>query len=129
MSNLQPVLTARDGLFFAASGQQLNAPTFMGPASTSGPWIAPSSRVLQIIISGLTTAAGATSATATVNCGFTPTCVTGDVVNYAGTYGTNGEPVVVKITPSTNSFTFAIYNAHASNALAGNITLVFSIPN
>ena len=126
MSAAQPVVAVGQLLF---TGQ--NQPVVhVNPVATGGgPFAAQSSRHIRLVVSGLTTAAGATSAAITVSstaCRSTSD-VTGQIVNYAGTYATNGAPVLVKITPGAGSFTFAIFNAHASNALAGNLTLLFSI--
>jgi hypothetical protein len=125
--SLSPVLTSGSGLYQAASGQVLNAPAL--PASGAGPFAATAARVIQVVVTGLTTAAVTQSAAITVNTGFSSTCIVGAVVQYSGAYPTNGDPRVVKITPGTGSFTFAIYNANAANALAGNITCVFQLLN
>lgn len=126
MSASQPVVAVGQLLF---TGQNQPVVNFSAPATGGGPFAAQSSRHIKLVISGLTTAGGASSSAITVSstaCRSTSN-VTGQIVNYAGTYATNGQPAVVKITPGAGSFTFVIYNAHASNALSGNITVLFSI--
>lgn len=126
MSAAQP-LVAVGQLAFTGANQPLVSVNAV--ATGGGPFAAQSSRHIKLVISGLTTAAGATSAAITVSstaCRSTSD-ITGQIVNYAGTYATNGQPALVKITPGSGSFTFNIYNAHASNALSGNITALFSI--
>jgi hypothetical protein len=126
MSAAQPVVAVGQLLF---TGQNQPVVYVNAVATGGGPFAAQSSRNIKLVISGLTTAAGATSSAITVSstsCRSTSN-VNGQIVNYAGTYATNGQPALVKITPGSGSFTFAIYNAHASNALSGNITVLFSI--
>lgn len=106
---------------------------YTAPASGGGPFTVPGNVPhFNILVSGLTTAAGAISSAITVN----NTTLTGDsriqatIINYAGTWGTNGVPVVClgAITSGTG-FTFQIYNAHGSNALSGVIKIAFTIEN
>lgn len=75
---------------------------------------------IEVSYTGLTTAAGVTSATSTVTdasvaAASTIFCM---VNSYAGT----GNPTVVNIVPGVGSFTYAIQNTHASAAL--NTTVV-----
>lgn len=49
------------------------------------------------------------------------------VQNYAGTYTTNGLPVVTVNNVAAGSFDVNIINAHASNALSGVLKIGFSV--
>lgn len=49
--------------------------------------------------------------------------ITGNILNYAGTYGTNGTPVLSFQSVATGTVNAVIQNAHASNALAGVLKL------
>lgn len=49
---------------------------------------------------------------------------------YSGTYGTNGIPQLLSAVVSSNGvITFTIYNAHATNALNGTLTIVYELSN
>lgn len=47
--------------------------------------------------------------------------------SYAGTYGTNGIPVVSVGTVANGSFVIRVSNAHATNALSGAVEISFVI--
>ncbi len=47
--------------------------------------------------------------------------------NYAGTYATNGIPVVAAGTVADGSFVIRVSNAHAANALSGAVKIAFAI--
>jgi len=53
--------------------------------------------------------------------------VIANVVNYGGTYETNGIPVVTVDTIAEGSFTIKLSNAHASNALSGVLKIGFIV--
>jgi hypothetical protein len=83
-----------------------------------------------ITMTGVTTAA-VTSATATVtnNSVTTSSLVNVDVNGYSGTYITNGIPLVSVDSVAAGSFVLRVTNAHATNALSGNLKVYFSIVN
>lgn len=86
----------------------------------------------KLVVTGLTTAAITLSAAQTVTCAActaSTSAVFAWVSSYAGTYLTNGYPVVVNAAPGSGSFTFQILNQHATNALSGNITVSFIVIN
>lgn len=72
---------------------------------------------------------GATAALATRTVTITNTLVTANSIVLASinTYGGTGTPLVGDVTPSANTITVEIYNAHASAALSANFGLVFAI--
>ena len=51
------------------------------------------------------------------------------ITAYAGTFGTNGIPVINGSATGTGTITVSVGNANATNALAGNITLSFDCQN
>jgi hypothetical protein len=51
------------------------------------------------------------------------------VTNYAGTYATNGIPIVVGVQPGAGTMTFSILNVATANALSGNITVSCLVNN
>lgn len=75
----------------------------------------------------LTTAAGATSSSFTVNNSActTTSVVDAKVTNYTGTYSTNGIPVAIVSAVSSGSFTLQVANVHGTNALSGTVTIDF----
>lgn len=82
-------------------------------------------------ITGLTTAAStmasATTITnASINASSVVQCA---VTNYAGTYATNGIPIVVGVQPGAGTMTFNILNVATANALSGNITVSCMVNN
>ena len=82
-------------------------------------------------ITGLTTAAStmasATTITnASINASSVVVC---GVTNYAGTYATNGIPIVVGVQPGAGTMTFNILNVATANALSGNITVSCLVNN
>lgn len=96
----------------------LNAgyPPFSPSVACSGTTTATCTGIrLVVSVTGLTTAAGVTSATMTV----TDTLVTASssIFCQANGYGGTGNPMPVVIVPGAGSFTFAIENTHASSAL------------
>lgn len=82
-------------------------------------------------ITGLTTAAStAASATTITNASVTASSVVHcGVTNYAGTYVTNGIPIVVGVQPAAGSLTFYVLNVATANALSGNITVSCMVYN
>lgn len=73
------------------------------------------------------TAAGATSTfTVTSNGVIAASAVNVTLGAYSGTFGTNGTPIVTCSAVGAGSFAVTIYNAHASNALAGTLKINFS---
>ena len=72
---------------------------------------------------------GATAALATITVTITNTLVTANSIVLASinTYGGTGTPLVGNVTPSANTITVKIYNAHATEALSANFGLVFAI--
>ena len=89
-------------------------------ATCQGPKIA-------VSITGLTTAAGVTSATATVT-DATVTAVS--YVNcFVNSYAGTGNPMPVNVVPGAGSFTFAVQNTHASAALNATVVVHCMIYN
>jgi len=82
-------------------------------------------------ITGLTTAASTAAAQTTItNASVTAASVAQcQVTNYAGTYVTNGIPIVVGVQPAAGSLTFYILNVATANALSGNITVSCLVNN
>ena len=82
-------------------------------------------------ITGLTTAASTAAAQTTItNASVAANSVVQcQVTNYAGTYVTNGIPIVVGVQPAAGSLTFYILNVATANALSGNITVSCMINN
>ncbi len=78
-------------------------------------------------ITGLTTAAGVTSATITItNTNITTTSiVVCNVVGYAGT----GNPNAVNVVPAAGSLTLAVQNTHASAALNATVPVACFVYN
>ena len=72
---------------------------------------------------------GATAALGTLEVTITNSLVTASSIVLASinTYGGNGTPLVKEVTPSANTITVEIYNAHATEALSANFGLVFAI--
>jgi hypothetical protein len=102
------------------------------PDAGGGPFAAGAGVHINIAVTGLTTAADTVSSAIVVN----TTRVTansriqGNVISYAGTYGTNGVPqVLMGAIVAGTSFSFYVYNAHGSNALSGTILIAFTIEN
>lgn len=103
--------------------QNLNtAQPFAVPASACTGTTTSTCNGLKILTSytGLTTAAGVTSAAQTVtNSSVTASSILiCDVVGYAGT----GNPRVTNVIPGAGSFTYLIQNTHASAALNATVT-------
>ena len=82
-------------------------------------------------ITGLSTAASTAAAQTTItNASVTAASVVQcQVTNYAGTYVTNGIPIVVGVQPAAGSLTFYILNVATANALSGNITVSCLVNN
>lgn len=84
---------------------------------------------LRVVVSvtGLTTAAGVTSATMTV----TDTSVTASstMLCQANGYGGAGNPMPVNVVPGAGSFTFAVQNTHASAALNATVPVACMVYN
>ena len=76
---------------------------------------------------GLTTAAGVTSAAQTV----TDTSVTAasQVICQVNGYGGTGNPVAVNVVPAAGTFTYQIQNTHASAALNATVVTMCMIYN
>ena len=51
------------------------------------------------------------------------------ILSYVGTYGTNGNPTLVQFAGAAGSFTFKVYNQHATNALSGDFVARVDIIN
>ena len=69
---------------------------------------------------GLTTAAGVTSAAQTVT--DTSVALASMIVCQVNGYGGTGNPVAVNVVPAAGSFTYQIQNTHASAALNATVT-------
>jgi len=100
-------------------------------ATGAGPFtLAAGTRVAYLAITGLSTAAGVTSAAivATVP-GMASTQIASGTVQFYlnGAYGTNGVPMIVNLGTTATGFTFQIFNAHASNALLNTATVIVAI--
>lgn len=101
------------------------------PAAGAGPFAAGNAAYINVAVTGLTTAADAASAAIVVN----TTAVTAssrikaEIIAYAGTWVTNGVPRIVPgaIVAGT-SFAFQVVNTGV-NALAGQITIAFTVEN
>ncbi len=118
------LLWARD-----AAGKRLVNVT--APAAGGGPFAGGAASHITIQLKDLTTAADAASAAIVVN----TTAVTAasriyaSVIAYAGTYATNGLPIVcLGAIVAGTSFAFQIVNAGTA-ALSGQITIAFTIEN
>lgn len=73
--------------------------------------------------------AALTAATYVVNNSFVTasSVVQCSINSYSGTYVTNGDPLVAMCVPGAGTITFTIFNAHATNALAGTLGLAFEV--
>lgn len=144
---------AAAGAWTFGTGQDLRVPGYLGLGSASAPSntvdgafsTTSASPALQAIgavtanaASGMiaftvSTAAGACT-TATVT---NTNVVTGSIVmltlqSYTGTYGTNGQPTVMRSNTSgssSGSFVLSVCNSHATNALSGNLFIAFWVLN
>lgn len=101
------------------------------PAAGAGPFAAGNAAYINIAVTGLTTAAGAASSAIVVN----TTAVTASsriraqIIAYAGTFVTNGVPIIVPgAIVAATSFAFQVVNL-GSAALAGQITIAFTVEN
>lgn len=101
------------------------------PAAGGGPFAAGAASNITVSVTGLTTAADAVSSAIVVN----TTNVTANsrifasVISYAGTYGTNGVPLVcLGAIVAGTSFSFQIVNV-GTRALSGAIGIAFKIEN
>lgn len=80
-----------------------------------------------VSVTGLTTAAGVTSATMTVT---DASAVAASQVNcFVGNYAGTGNPVPVQVLASSTGFSFAIENTHASAALNATVPVVCFVYN
>lgn len=82
---------------------------------------------LQVSVTGLTTAAGVTSATMTV----TDTAVTAasQINCFTSNYGGAGNPLAVDVLAAAGSFSFAVQNTHASAALNATVPVACYVYN
>lgn len=100
-------------------------------ATGTGPFsLAAGTRVAYLAVTGLSTAANATSSAivATIPGMAATQMATGTVQFYLnGAYGTNGVPMVVNLGTTATGITFQIFNAHASNALLNTATVIVII--
>lgn len=128
----QTGVIVKEGVLITDSGFDRFRVNVTAPASGAGPFAAGSASNINVVVTGLTTAASTASAAIVVNTTAVSATsrVTASVINYAGVYGTNGVPTVVlgPIVAAT-SFSFQIYNANPTNALAGAITIAFTVQN
>lgn len=53
--------------------------------------------------------------------------VVATIGSYSGTYGTNGVPVIVSVTPSAGSIAILVRNIDGTNALNGTLEINFAI--
>jgi len=82
---------------------------------------------LTVSITGLTTAAGVTSATVTVT--DASVAVASQVQCFAANYTGTGNPMPVDVLAAAGSFTFAIQNTHASAALNATVPIACFVYN
>lgn len=104
------------------------APQFQYPVLCSGTTTATCTGIRAVVsITGLTTAAGVTSATMTV----TDTAVTAasQIDCFISSYGGTGNPTPVQVLAAAGSFSFAIQNTHASAALNATVPTVCLVFN
>lgn len=128
----QTGVIAKEGVLITDAGSDRFRVNVTSPASGAGPFAAGSAQHINVVVTGLTTAASTASAAIVVN----TTAVSAgsrivpSIIAYAGVYGTNGVPTVVlgPIVAAT-SFSFQVYNANPTNALAGAITVAFDVQN
>ncbi len=80
-----------------------------------------------VSVTGLTTAAGVTSATMTVT--NTSVAASSFVMCQVNGYAGGGNPMPVKIVPGAGSFTFAVQNTHASAALDATVPVACLVYN
>lgn len=128
----QTGVITKEGVLYTDGGLDRFRVNVVTPATGAGPFAAGSSQNATVTVSGLTTAASTASAAILVNTSAVSATsrIVPTVIAYAGTYGTNGVPTVLlgPIVAGT-SFSFQVYNAHPTNALAGNITIAFTVQN
>lgn len=112
-----------------ANGKRSVAVT--APAAGGGPFAAGAAPHITVTVTGLTTAADAASSAIVVNTTAVNATsrISADIISYAGTYVTNGVPIVAlgAIVAGT-SFAFQIVNV-GTQPLSGNITIAFTIEN
>lgn len=113
------------------ANQNCDAPTSSGTQSVAAAGTAALNKEEGIItLTGFNAAAAATQiATITNTTCLAGSIVTATLVNYAGTWNTNGQPWLAQVDTLTTpgSMIFRIVNLHAANALAGNITVHFVV--
>lgn len=121
-----------DGILWVRNGTGKRFVKVTQPDPGAGPFNIGHQPHFNVVVTGLTTAAGGVSSAITVN----NSSVTSNsrilaiVIEYGGTYGTNGIPIVAlgAIVDQT-SFQFQVCNVHGSNALSGSIKIAFTIEN
>lgn len=82
---------------------------------------------VQVSVTGLTTAAGVTSATMTVTDALA--AVASNIVCAASNYGGAGNPMPVDVVAAAGTFTFAVQNTHATAALNATVPVVCFVYN
>lgn len=105
-----------------------SAPAYATTATCSGTTTATCTGLkVQVSVTGLTTAAGVTSATMTV----TDTSATASsfIFCQANGYAGTGNPNAVNVVPAAGTFTFGIQNSHASAALNATVPVSCMVYN
>lgn len=112
-----------------ASNQTVDAPGSSGTQSVAAAGTAALNAESGVItLTGFTAAAGAMqTATITNNKIVATSNIIATLNNYAGTYGTNGEPILMAVTVAAGSMVLRIGNIHGANALSGDITVSFRV--
>jgi len=123
-----PMDTINAGLNTVISEYNAAAPSAQYVTSCTGT-TAPTCQGVRLDISwtGLTTAAGVTSAAATVT--DASVTATSMIICQPNSYGGTGNPNAVNIVPGAGSFTYQIQNSHASAALNATVVTACIIYN
>lgn len=112
------------------TNQNCDAPTSSGTQSVAAAGTAVLNAESGVItLTGFTAAAGAIQiATITNDKVLANSNIVATLTNYAGTYSTNGEPILMAVAiPTAGSMVIRIGNIHGANALSGNITISFRV--